>query len=276
MAAEPDDPHVQRQRVRWCDDTHQEHVDDIAREEPLEIRIGGVSVAVVMRTPGNDEELALGFLATEGGVDGPGAIRSVRHCSVVDDPAAENNVIQATLAPEVEVDLARLRRNLYASSSCGLCGKVTIDQVMTRCDPMLDEFRVSVSRLYDLPAQLRTAQAVFSRTGGLHAAGLFSLEGAPLVVREDVGRHNAVDKVVGWALREGRLPLRDHVLMVSGRVSYELALKAVAAGIPVIAAVSAPSSLAIDLATRAGLTLVAFVRGQTLNVYAGAQRVVGP
>ncbi|MCA9704916.1 MAG: formate dehydrogenase accessory sulfurtransferase FdhD [Myxococcales bacterium] len=188
---------------------------------------------------------------------------------------AEGNVLQATLAPGVEVDWARLRRNLYASSSCGLCGKATLDQVMVRHEPLVDDARVEISRLYALPARLEAAQTVFARTGGLHAAGLFDARGEVLVVREDVGRHNAVDKVVGWALAQGRLPLRGHVLMVSGRVSYEITLKAVAAGIPVLAAVSAPSSLAVALARRAGLTLVAFLRGQRASVYAGAERIVG-
>ncbi len=274
MDIEPDDPRVPLRRVCWTAGARTEDVDDVAREEPLEIRIGGVPVAVVMRTPGHDEELALGLLATEGVVDEPGAVRSVRHCSVVDDPKAEGNVMQVVLREGVEVDWGRLRRNLYASSSCGLCGKASIDQLMLRCAPLVDDVRVTVQRLYELPARLEAAQAVFARTGGLHAAGLFGVEGEPLVVREDVGRHNAVDKVVGWALERGGLPLRGHVLMVSGRVSYEITQKAVVAGIPVIAAVSAPSSLAVELAACAGVTLVAFLRGQRLCVYAGAERVV--
>ncbi len=272
---DPDDPHVQLRRVWWQGTVRHEDVDEVVREEPLEIRIGGTPVAVVMRTPGHDEELALGFLATEGVVDSHEQVMSVRHCTVVEDPAAENNVVQATLHPGVDVDWSRLRRNLYASSSCGLCGKATIDQVMVRCDPLDDDTRVDVSWLHGLPQQLRAAQTVFTRTGGLHAAGLFTAGGEALVVREDVGRHNAVDKVVGWATARGRLPLRGHVLMVSGRVSYEITLKAVAAGIPVIAAVSAPSSLAVDLAERGGLTLAAFVREGRLSVYAGAERIVG-
>ena len=274
MDAEPDDPRVPLHRVCWQGDASHEDVDEVVREEPLEIRIGGVPVSVVMRTPGHDEELALGFLATEGVVDGVDAVRSVRHCTVVEDPEAEGNVVQITLREGVEVDWARLRRNLYASSSCGLCGKASIDQLMLRCAPLVDDVRIPVARLYELPSRLGAEQAVFARTGGLHAAGLFLAEGEALVVREDVGRHNAVDKVVGWAMQRGGLPLRGHVLMVSGRVSYEITQKAVAAGIPVIAAVSAPSSLAVDLATRAGLTLVAFLRGQRLCVYAGAERVV--
>ncbi|MCH9686908.1 MAG: formate dehydrogenase accessory sulfurtransferase FdhD [Deltaproteobacteria bacterium] len=274
MEPDPDDPHLQLPRVWWQGQTRHEDVDAVVREEPLEIRIGGTPVAVVMRTPGHDHELALGFLATEGVVDDPASVMSVRHCTVVDDPAAENNVVQATLRPSVQVDWARLRRNLYASSSCGICGKASIDQVMVRCEPIDDDTRVGVQWLHALPDRLRAAQAVFTRTGGLHAAGLFVAEGEALVVREDVGRHNAVDKVVGWALERGRLPLSGHVLMVSGRVSYEITQKAVAAGIPMIAAVSAPSSLAIDLAARAGLTLAAFVRGDRLSVYTRPERIV--
>jgi FdhD protein len=271
---EPDDPRVPLRRVCWQGEARHEDIDEVVREEPLEIRIGGMPVAVVMRTPGHDEELVMGFLATEGVVDEPAAVRSVRHCTVVEDPDAEGNVVQVTLHEGVEVDWARLRRNLYASSSCGLCGKASIDQLMLRCDPLVDDTRIEVSRLYGLPAALEAAQTVFARTGGLHAAGLFDREGRALVVREDVGRHNAVDKVVGWALQRGRLPLAGHVLMVSGRVSYEITQKAVAAGIPVIAAVSAPSSLAVDLAARAGLTLAAFLRGQRISIYAGAERIV--
>lgn len=274
MDREPDDPRVPLRRVCWQGTARHDEEDEVVREEPLEIRIGGVPVVVVMRTPGHDEELTRGFLATEGVVDEPAALASVRHCTVVDDPEAEGNVIQVILRPGVEVDWGRLRRNLYASSSCGLCGKATIDQVMVRHEPLVDDVRVALPRLYALPARLETAQTVFARTGGLHAAGLFDARGEALVVREDVGRHNAVDKVVGWALTRGLLPLTGHVLMVSGRVSYEITLKAVAAGIPVLAAVSAPSSLAVSLAERAGLTLVAFLRGERAGVYAGAERVV--
>ncbi len=269
-----DEPRVPLRRVCWQGRTQREDTDEVVREEPMEIRIGGLPVAVVMRTPGHDEELTLGFLTTEGVIDGPGAVASVRHCSVVEDPEAEGNVVQVVLRPGIEVDWARLRRNLYASSSCGICGKATLDQVMVRHEPLEDDLRVEVSRLYGLVDQLESAQTVFARTGGLHAAGLFDGDGQVLVVREDVGRHNAVDKVVGWALAQGRVPLRGHLLMVSGRVSYEITLKAVAAGIPVLAAVSAPSSLAVGLAERANLTLAAFLRGERLSVYAGAERIV--
>lgn len=247
--------------------------DRVVREEPLEIRLGGVPLAVVMRTPGHDEELTWGFLVTERVVAEREQVSSVRHCTTVEAPEAEDNVMQVVLATGVEVDLARLRRNIYASSSCGICGKATIENVMENAPPVDDAVEVGAGVLYSLPQRLRGAQDVFDQTGGLHAAGLFTPLGEPLVVREDVGRHNAVDKVIGWALREGR-PLAGHVLMVSGRVSYEITQKALAARIPVVAAVSAPSSLAIDLAREAGLTLVAFLRGERLCVYAGEQRVV--
>lgn len=249
--------------------------DVVAREEPLEIQLGGASLAVVMRTPGHDEELALGFLVTERVVAGRDEVASVRHCSIAPDPAAEGNVIQVVLTPGVSVDLDALRRNFYASSSCGICGKATIDNVLVSADPLEDACRFAPSFFYELPGRLEEAQAGFLRTGGLHAAGLFDPAGERVVVREDVGRHNAVDKVVGWALRAGRLPLAGHVLMVSGRISYEIVQKAWAARIPVVAAVSAPSSLAVDFAARAGMTLVGFLRGRGLNVYGRVERVVG-
>ncbi len=252
-----------------------EREDVVALEEPLEIQLGGASLAVVMRTPGHDEELALGFLVTERVVAGRDEVASVRHCRVALDPAAEDNVIQVVLAPGVSVDFEALRRNFYASSSCGICGKATIDNALATAAPLEDGCGFAPSFFYDLPARLEEAQAGFSRTGGLHAAGLFDPAGERVVAREDVGRHNAVDKVVGWALRAGRLPLPGHVLMVSGRISYEIVQKAWAAQIPVVAAVSAPTSLAVEFAARAGMTLVGFLRGRGLNVYSRVDRVVG-
>jgi FdhD protein len=248
--------------------------DSVAREEPLEIRLGAVPLAVVMRTPGHDRELALGFLVTERVIRGPDDVVSVRHCRVAPDADAADNVIQAVLAPGVEVDLERLRRNLYASSSCGLCGKATIEHALAEAPPLVDASRFTPEFFYALPERLAAVQAVFQLTGGLHAAGLFDAGGALRVAREDVGRHNAVDKVVGWALERGQIPLSGHALLVSGRVSVEIVQKALAAGVPALAAVSAPSSLAVELAERAGITLVAFLRGRGFNVYAGAERVV--
>jgi FdhD protein len=247
--------------------------DEVACEEPLEIQVRGVSLAVVMRTPGHDGELVRGFLLTERVVSDPAAITAVRHCRVVSDPAAEDNVIGATLRDDVVLDLEALRRNLFANASCGVCGKATIEQALAVAPPLADAVRLRPEFLQALAARLAGAQPVFARTGGLHAAALFAADGALQVTREDVGRHNAVDKVVGWALERGRWPLAGHILMVSGRISFEIAQKALAARIPVVAAVSAPSSLAVDLAEHAGLTLVGFLRGQRFNVYGRRERI---
>ena len=248
--------------------------DPVAREEPLEIRLGGVSLAVVMRTPGHDRELALGFLVTERVVERASDVESVRPCGRGGEPGAEDNVVQVVLAPGVEVDLDRLRRNLYASSSCGICGKATIENALASAPPLDDPTRIPGALLPDLAGALERGQEVFARTGGLHAAALFSAEGERAVVREDVGRHNAVDKVVGWALEQGRLPLTRHVLMVSGRISYEIVQKALAARIPVIAAVSAPTSLAVELAEGGRIALVGFLRGDGFNVYGHRERLL--
>lgn len=247
--------------------------DDVVREEPLEIQLGGAPLAVVMRTPGNDEELALGLLLNEGIIGTPDEVVSIRHCSLATAPEAEGNVLRVRLRRGVKVDLRALRRNLYASSSCGLCGKATIDNALRAAPPLEDGSRFTPDFFHPLPERLRAAQDVFARTGGLHAAGLFDGDGALVVVREDIGRHNAVDKVVGWAARHHRGPLSGHVLAVSGRISYEIAQKALAARIPVVAAVSAPSSLAVQLAEKSGLTLVGFLRGDRLNVYGARERV---
>jgi FdhD protein len=258
------------ERDEWRGGEHASAADAVAREEPLEIRIGGVPVAVVMRTPGHDEELVRGFLVTERIVDRAADVASVRHCVDAD----EDNVMQAVLVHGVGVDLARLRRNLYASSSCGVCGKTSIAAAMGVAPPLADDLRVAADVLYALPARLRQAQEVFGRTGGLHAAGLFDERGEPLAVREDVGRHNAVDKIVGWASVAGHLPLARRILFVSGRVSFEIVQKALAARVPIVAAVSAPSSLAVEAARTGGMTIVGFVRGERMCVYAGAQRVI--
>jgi FdhD protein len=248
--------------------------DLVACEEPLEIQLGPVSLAVVMRTPGHDEELALGFLVTERVVSSPADIVSIRHCSTFPSPEAEDNVIRVTLADHVVVDLAALRRNLYASSSCGICGKATIQNALAAAPPLADDqSRTDAATLRAMPARLAAAQDVFRATGGLHGAALFDANGHCLVVREDVGRHNAVDKVIGWATPRGLLPLSGHTLFVSGRVSYEVVQKALAARIPLVAAVSAPTSLAVELAEAAGLGLVGFLRGDEMNVYANAWRV---
>jgi FdhD protein len=274
MPAPPDDS-ARVARVR-CSEGHGElAADSVAREEPLEIQLGGAPLAVVMRTPGHDAELALGFLVTERVVASPDQIESVRHCRQVSDPDASENVIRVLLRPGVDVDLDGLRRNLYASSSCGICGKATIANALASAPPLADESRFEMAFFPPLPERLRGAQRTFAATGGLHAAGLFAPDGRLLVTREDIGRHNAVDKVIGWALREGRLPLAGHVLLVSGRISYELVQKALVARIPVLAAVSAPSSLAVELAERARMTLIGFLRGSSFNVYGERSRVVG-
>ncbi len=228
-----------------------------------------------MRTPGHDEELATGLLISEGIVSGAADLLSVRHCTIAERPDSDGNVIRAQLRPGVEVDLAAVRRNLYASSSCGMCGKVTIAKALEAAPPLDDPASFPADFLYALPQRLRQAQNVFARTGGLHAAGLFDGAGALLAVREDIGRHNAVDKIIGWAARAGRLPLVGCVLAVSGRISFEIAQKALAARLPVVAAVSAPSSPAIELADNAGMTLVGFLRERRLNVYGLRRRVEG-
>jgi FdhD protein len=252
--------------------------DLLAAEEPLGIRIGGNAVTLTMRTPGDDLDLAAGFLVSEGIVRSAGDISQIRLCGSDSCGHAEHagagNIADVTLRPGVAF-APGLRRNFLTTSACGVCGKASIEELSAApaFDLEADQARIAPALLAELPERLRDAQRVFARTGGLHAAGLFTVAGDLLAVREDVGRHNAVDKVVGWALREGRLPLAGCVLLVSGRASFELVQKAVMAGIPVLAAVSAPSSLAAELAERAGLTLVGFLRGRSMNVYTGAGRV---
>ena len=260
-------------RTEWRGAGATSSLDRVAREEPLEIRVGGIPLAVVMRTPGHDEELVRGFLVTERIVDHPQAIASIRHCTIADTPEAEDNVVQVVLQAGIELDLARLRRNLYASSSCGICGKATLAGALATAPPLDDATRVSSHVLYRLPQKLREAQRGFDETGGLHAAGLFSADGETLVVREDIGRHNAVDKVIGEQLLAGKMPLSTCVMMVSGRASFEIMQKAVMAGIPVVAAVGAPSSLAVSVAAEFGLTLIGFLRGERFNIYSGAEQI---
>ena len=253
--------------------------DVLAAEEPLEIRIAGKSFAVTMRTPGDDFDLVAGFLVSEGIIRSPSELISLRFCAGEKDGVQTFNVVEAQLRPDVP--LPDTMRHVYTSSSCGICGTDSIEAVRKTIhfDPSLDRLQVPVDVLAELPDRLREAQAVFDRTGGVHAAGLFKVDGASpelLCLREDVGRHNAVDKVVGWALRQDLLPLTGLVLQVSGRASFELVQKAALAGIPVLAAVSAPSSLAVDLAAETGVTLVGFSRGHSLNVYAGRERLANP
>jgi FdhD protein len=261
--------------TRYANETAGAARDRVAHEEPLEIQLGPASLAVVMRTPGHDIELVTGFLVTERVVGSLADVESVRHCSRTPDPEAEDNVVRVTLKPGVRADLEKLRRNLFASSSCGVCGKATLENALATAPPLDDPTRLPAARLLELPDRLREAQHVFDETGGLHAAGLFDAEGRLLVAREDVGRHNAVDKVIGWAARAGRLPLTGCVLVVSGRASFEILQKALAARVPIVAAVSAPSSLAVSLAEAAGIALVGFLRGRGFNVYGARERIVG-
>ena len=227
-----------------------------------------------MRTPGDDLDLTMGFLLTEGIIRGADDVYTAQLCAG-DDAPNTYNVVDVALSPGVPAPVTDPSRNFYTTSSCGLCGKASIDAVRTRSqfDVKSDSTTIDAATLVGLPDALRARQKVFATTGGLHAAGLFTADGTLVALREDVGRHNAVDKVIGWAVRQGRLPLAGHVLMVSGRASFELCQKAWMAGIPVLAAVSAPSTLAVDLADEAGLTVVGFLRGPTFNVYAGDQRV---
>jgi FdhD protein len=250
--------------------------DTVAAEEPLEIRLSGKPLAVTMRTPGHDFDLVHGFLATEGVITGPDDVAALRYCDSVDaDGRNTYNVVDVDLAPGIEAPDTALDRNFYTSSSCGVCGKASIDAIRTktRYDVAGDSVRVPLETLLALPDRLRAAQEVFEKTGGLHAAGLFTADGELGALREDVGRHNAVDKVIGDGVREGRLPLAGSVLMVSGRASFELTQKAAMAGIPVLAAVSAPSSLAVELAADVGITLVGFLRGDGCNVYTRTERI---
>jgi FdhD protein len=253
--------------------------DTLVAEEPMEIRFGVAGtphrpLAVTMRTPGDDLDLALGFLFTEGIIRTAEDVITAQLCAGTDEPNTYN-VVDVTLAPEVPAPVTDPERNFYTTSSCGVCGKASIDAVRVRSsyDVAADPVRIEATMLARLPDRLRAVQRTFDRTGGLHAAGLFSAGGDLVCAREDIGRHNAVDKVVGWALRAGRLPLVGQVLLVSGRASFELAQKASMAGIPVLAAVSAPSTLAVDLAQEVGLTVVGFLRGRTMNVYAHAERL---
>jgi FdhD protein len=244
--------------------------DQVAREEPLEIRIRGTSVAVTMRTPGHDAELAAGFLLTEGIVRAREDVLRIVHCPGALTP---ENTLNVLVAPTFAVDLARLTRHVFASSSCGLCGKVSIEAVHQHFPPITTSLVIAPEMLMALPARMLEAQATFAQTGGLHAAALFDAQGRLVVLREDVGRHNAVDKVLGHGFLEGRLPFDSHALLVSGRASFEIMQKALAARIPIVCALSAPSSLAVDFARSSGQTLVAFLGEERFNVYSCPERL---
>ncbi|MFI6348078.1 formate dehydrogenase accessory sulfurtransferase FdhD [Streptomyces sp. NPDC050560] len=270
-----------RRVIRVRDGQVSRRPDTLVAEEPLEIRLNGKPLAITMRTPGDDFALAAGFLVSEGVLGSADELRNIVYCAGATVEGSNTyNVVDVVTAPGVQMPDINLERNVYTSSSCGLCGKASLDAVRTTTRHPIDDTAggappvlLAPELLARLPDRLRAAQRVFERTGGLHAAALFTPEGELVDVREDVGRHNAVDKLVGRALQDGRLPLARSVLLVSGRASFELAQKAVMAGIPVLAAVSAPSSLAVDLAEESGLTLVGFLRGSSMNVYAGEQRI---
>jgi FdhD protein len=262
------------QVTEWSDGKLERKPDYLAAEEPLEIRIGEHPLSVTMRTPGNDIDLATGFLLTEGFVQKASQIVSLEYVEGAGQNEA-GNVVTAMLAEGAVFNPEKMRRNFFAASSCGICGKASIDSVRARTlQAPNPDFRFAAETLLRLPDALRASQAVFGRTGGLHAAALFSASGELLVLREDIGRHNAVDKAIGWALREDRVPLANEILVVSGRGGFEIIQKAIVAGVPVVASVSAPSSLAVKLARELGLTLIGFLRDRRFVIYSGEERVV--
>ena len=262
--------------TRVSDAVRTSDVDRAATEEPLEIRLHDRPFAVVMRTPGADRELAAGFLLSERVLRSSDDLGTIAHCT---DPGADHpeNIVNVTLIGPAARELDRVfaaRRNVVTNASCGMCGRLTIESLRVDGPPIGSNWTISSSKIVAIPDRLREAQAVFDQTGGLHAAGLFTREGQLDGIAEDVGRHNAVDKVVGRLLMQDQLPLSDHLLFVSGRTSFEIIQKAFLAGIPIVAAVSAPSSLAIELAAECGVTLIGFLRGQSFNIYSCPGRVV--
>ena len=279
MSLEPDlevprgVPAVRHRVVKVRDHGASECLDHLAVEEPLEIRLGGTSLTVTMRTPGEDEELVAGFLFSEGIIVGADDLDVIARYRGPDSDPDDANVMNVILKGDMRVARDRLRRNFVASSSCGLCGKATIEAIRATLPPVQSNLIISVERLKRLGAAMQDAQSTFEKTGGLHAAGLFDADGRMIVLREDIGRHNAVDKVIGHQVLARAVPLDRHVLMVSGRVSFEIMQKALTARIPVIAAVSAPSSMAVQMALAADMTLIGFARNGGFNLYSGAHRV---
>ena len=267
---------ARRVKVRRCaEDSVTEAIDHAAAEEPLEVRLHDRPFAVIMRTPGSDRELAAGFLLAEGIITSGDELGAVEHCRHPDHPDV-HNVVNVFLVGEARARLDETlehRRNVLANSSCGICGRLTIDSLRTRAEPIADRSAIAAAVVHRLPEALRATQSLFDKTGGLHAAGLFSVGGELVTAAEDVGRHNAVDKVFGRRLLDGRIPAPGHVLVVSGRASFEIVQKAWLAGAEIICAVSAPSSLAVELAVEAGITLIGFVRHRTFNVYSHPDRV---
>ena len=261
--------------TRFEDGAREEFREDVvAAEEPLEIRVEGRTISIVMRTPGHDRELAAGFLLSEGVIKSAKELFDVTACLA--QPGEENgNVIDATLVRPEAFDITRFSRHVVTSSSCGICGATSIESVLKDHTRLADEWQIDPEILFALPAQLTRRQETFRSTGGLHACALFDRSGRFLALREDVGRHNALDKLIGWALLKKRTPLREHLVLLSGRASFEMMQKAHAAGIAMVAAISAPSSLAVEFARASGQTLAGFLRGRSMNVYAGAQRLAG-
>lgn len=255
--------------------------DLMAVEEPLEIRLGfgpqgdrtQKSLSVTMRTPGHDYELATGFLFTEGIIDSYDQIESIKYCEDAGRQEEKDNVVRVELKPAVRLNLEKLQRNFYTSSSCGVCGKSSIEAVNVSCQQISDDIQLRSKVIHVLSGKLREAQQIFEHTGGLHAVGLFDLDGELLLTREDVGRHNAMDKIIGACLFKKEIPLSKKIMMVSGRASFELVQKSLRAGAPIMAAVGAPSSLAVTLANEMGMTLIGFVRDNTFNIYCGKQRI---
>ena len=273
--------------VRWEKDQFITASDLLATEEPMEIRLGygemdnrlEKTIAVTMRTTGNDFDLALGFLFTEGIVHSYESILSVKYCSDHGKEESKNNIVRVELRPEVVPDLNLSERNFYTTSSCGICGKASIDNIKTVCQfdentNQSEQLKVSAKTIASLPEKLKTKQLIFEHTGGLHSSVLFDLNGTLTSLYEDVGRHNALDKIIGWALQKGQLPLRNNILLVSGRTSFELIQKAYMSGIQIVVAIGAPSSLAVDFSNEIGITLVGFTKKDRFNVYSNPNRIV--
>lgn len=262
--------------MRWANGGLDNETEDwVAREEPLEIRVKGESIVVTMRTPGHDKELAIGFLLAEGVITNSSDILEIAYCQQ-GEASLHKNILNVFLSPEVEINLDRLKRNVYASSSCGLCGKASIESLQNIFEPLNKiETVISIDKILTLAQKLRAKQSTFDKTGGLHAAGIFDRNGELLVLREDIGRHNAVDKILGHLFLKNRMPLEDCVLMVSGRASFEIIQKSLAGRVGIICAVSAPSSLAVDMAKESGQTLIGFLRERKFNVYSHKERISG-
>jgi FdhD protein len=260
---------ARKQVLRWDEKSARRSLDNLAVEEPLEIRIDSRPLVVTMRTPGHDDELSAGFLASEGLIRSRDDVQAIR----ANKRNRAGNSIDVFLSPDVAINFQQIARRGYMSSSCGLCGRESIETVQRKFRPIRARMAVSAALVLELPGRLRAAQPTFEQTGGLHAAGIFARDGELIVAREDIGRHNAVDKVIGHGLINSLLPFDEHILVVSGRASFEILQKALSARIPIICAVSAPSSLAVDFAKKSGQTLIGFLRDQRMNVYAGRQRL---